>query len=111
MKSGSGCSGVRTKGPMFVFRLSRSGQAIHRICPPKPRKAFLEDHVEAFDVLGGFPTKHIRYDSLTSAVTAVVFGQGRQRRETTGGCCSARTTASMPSIASMASQGRTKRRG
>jgi transposase len=25
--------------------------------------------------------KHIRYDNLTSAVTAVVFGQGRQRQE------------------------------
>ncbi len=39
---------------------------------------FLEGHLEAFQVLGGIPTKHIRYDNLTSAVTAVVFGQGRQ---------------------------------
>ncbi|GAC1490935.1 MAG: hypothetical protein NVS2B15_09900 [Pseudarthrobacter sp.] len=31
--------------------------------------------------MGGIPTKHIRYDNLTSAVTAVVFGQGRQRQE------------------------------
>ena len=27
------------------------------------------------------PIRHIRYDNLTSAVTAVVFGQGRQRQE------------------------------
>ncbi len=46
-----------------------------------PQEAFLEGHIEAFTVLGGIPTKHIRYDNLTSAVTAVVFGQGRQRVE------------------------------
>lgn len=27
------------------------------------------------------PVRHVRYDNLTSAVTAVVFGQGRQRQE------------------------------
>jgi transposase len=73
--------GVKTKCHMFVFRLSNSGRAIHRIYPTQAQEAFLEGHVEAFQVLGGIPTKHIRYDNLTSAVTAVVFGQGRQRQE------------------------------
>lgn len=74
-------NGVKTKCHMFIFRLSHSGRAIHRIYPTQAQEAFLEGHVEAFKVLGGVPTKHIRYDNLTSAVTAVVFGQGRQRRE------------------------------
>ncbi len=72
---------VKTKCPMFVFRLSNSGKAIHRIYPAQVQEAFLEGHIEAFQVLGGIPTKHIRYDNLTSAVTAVVFGQGQQRQE------------------------------
>ena len=74
-------NGVKTKCHMFVFRLSRSGKAIHRIYPTQAQEAFLEGHIEAFREIGGIPTKHIRYDNLTSAVTAVVFGQGRQRVE------------------------------
>jgi transposase len=74
-------NGVKTKCHMFILRLSHSGRAIHRIYPTQAQEAFLEGHVEAFNVLGGIPTKHIRYDNLTSAVTAVVFGQGRQRQE------------------------------
>jgi transposase len=74
-------NGVKTKCHMFVFRLSNSGKAIHRIYPTQAQEAFLEGHIEAFQVLGGVPVKHIRYDNLTSAVTAVVFGQGRQRQE------------------------------
>jgi transposase len=74
-------NGVKTKCHMFIFRLSHSGRAIHRIYPTQAQEAFLEGHIEAFNVLGGIPTKHIRYDNLTSAVTAVVFGQGRQRQE------------------------------
>lgn len=49
--------------------------------PTQAQEAFLEGHIDALTVLGGIPTKHIRYDNLTSAVTAVVFGQGRQRKE------------------------------
>ncbi|MET3812443.1 IS21 family transposase [Arthrobacter sp. UYEF3] len=74
-------NGVKTKCHMFIFRLSHSGKAIHRIYPTQAQEAFLEGHIEAFHVMGGIPTKHIRYDNLTSAVTAVVFGQGRQRHE------------------------------
>ncbi|MGX1159115.1 transposase [Pseudarthrobacter sp. SLBN-100] len=69
-------NGVKTICHMFIFRLSHSGRAIHRIYPTQAHAAFLEGHIEAFNVLGGNPTKHIRYDNLTSAVTAVVFGQG-----------------------------------
>ncbi|MET1156702.1 IS21 family transposase [Arthrobacter sp.] len=73
--------GVKTKCHMFVFRLSNSGKAIHRVYPTQAQEAFLEGHVEAFNEIGGVPIRHIRYDNLTSAVTAVVFGQGRQRQE------------------------------
>ncbi|WP_091557587.1 IS21 family transposase [Arthrobacter sp. ok362] len=74
-------NGVKTKCHMFVFRLSHSGKAIHRIYPTQAQEAFLEGHIEAFNEIGGVPVRHIRYDNLTSAVTAVVFGQGRQRQE------------------------------
>ena len=74
-------NGVKTKCHMFVFRLSHSGKAIHRIYPTQAQEAFLEGHIEAFKEIGGVPVRHIRYDNLTSAVTAVVFGQGRQRQE------------------------------
>jgi transposase len=74
-------NGVKTKCHMFIFRLSHSGQAIHRIYPTQAQEAFLEGHIEAFNEIGGVPVRHIRYDNLTSAVRAVVFGQGRQREE------------------------------
>ncbi|MCI0144225.1 IS21 family transposase [Arthrobacter bambusae] len=73
--------GVKTKCHMFIFRLSHSGKAIHRIYPTQAQEAFLEGHIEAFNEIGGVPVKHIRYDNLTSAVRAVVFGQGRNRIE------------------------------
>jgi len=73
--------GVKTKCHMFIFRLSHSGKAIHRIYPTQAQEAFLEGHVEAFNEIGGVPIKHIRYDNLTSAVRSVVFGQGRNRLE------------------------------
>ncbi|GGI01707.1 transposase [Arthrobacter liuii] len=74
-------NGVKTKCHMFIFRLSHSGKAVHRIYPTQAQEAFLEGHIEAFNEIGGVPVRHIRYDNLTSAVTAVVFGQGRQRQE------------------------------
>lgn len=73
--------GVRTRCYMFAFRLSHSGKSVHRVYPTCAQEAFLEGHIEAFQVLGGVPTKHIRYDNLTSAVTKVVYGAGRQRME------------------------------
>lgn len=43
--------------------------------------AFLEGHIEAFHALGGIPTRHIRYDNLTSAVVQVIHGGDRLRDE------------------------------
>lgn len=74
-------AGVRTRCYMFVFRLSHSGKAIHRVYATCAQEAFLEGHIEAFNVLGGVPTRHIRYDNLTGAVARVVFGYDRRRVE------------------------------
>ena len=72
-----------------------------RVYPTQAQEAFLEGHIEAFNEIGGVPVKHIRYDNLTSAVTAVVFGQGRQRHgERPVGVVPLASMASMPSIAS-----------
>jgi hypothetical protein len=45
------------------------------------QEPFFKGHIEAFNEMVGMPVRHIRYDNLTSAVTAVVFGKGRQRQE------------------------------
>lgn len=74
-------AGVKTKCHMFTFRLSHSGKAIHRIYPTQAQEAFLEGHIDAFEDIGGIPTRHIRYDNLTAAVTKVIYGTGRQRTE------------------------------
>lgn len=37
--------------------------------------------LEAFTAIGGVPTRHIRYDNLTSVVTAVLHGRNRRRTE------------------------------
>lgn len=74
-------AGVKTKCHMFVFWLAHSGKAIHRIYPTQGQEAFLEGHIEAFDAIGGVPTRHIRYDNLTSAVSAVLHGTDRRRTE------------------------------
>jgi hypothetical protein len=60
---------------LFTLRLSYSGKAVHRVYLTQSQEAFLEGHVEAFRVLGGVPTRHIRYDNLRSAVHQVCFGQ------------------------------------
>lgn len=74
-------AGVRTRCYMFAFRLSHSGKAVHRVYPSCAQEAFLEGHIEAFNVIGGIPVRHIRYDNLTSAVKKVLGGGGRQRIE------------------------------
>lgn len=73
--------GVKTKCHMFVYRLSYSGKAIHRVYPTGGQEAFFEGHIEAFHALGGVPTRHIRYDNLTSAVVQVIHGGDRRRQE------------------------------
>jgi transposase len=74
-------AGVRTLCYMFVFRLSFSGKAVHRISASEGQEAFFEGHAHAFRVLGGVPAGKVRYDNLTSAV-ARVLGFTRARVET-----------------------------
>lgn len=74
-------AGVKTKCHMFTFRLSRSGKSVHRVYSTQGQEAFLEGHIEAFTEIGGIPTRHIRYDNLSSAVQKVIYGQSRARVE------------------------------
>ncbi|GAA1821484.1 IS21 family transposase [Agromyces neolithicus] len=74
-------AGVKTKCHMFTFRLSHSGKAVHRVYSTQSQEAFLEGHIDAFEEVGGVPTKHIRYDNLTAAVQTVLYGKGRNRVE------------------------------
>jgi transposase len=74
-------AGVKTKCHMFAFRLSNSGKAVHRVYSTQGQEAFLEGHIAAFEEIGGIPTRHIRYDNLSSAVTTVIYGTGRRRTE------------------------------
>lgn len=74
-------AGVKTKCHMFAFRLSASGRAVHRVYPTQAQEAFLEGHIDAFEEIGGVPTRHIRYDNLTDAVSTVLYGTGRRRAE------------------------------
>lgn len=62
---------------LFTLRMSYSGKAVHRVYATASQEAFLEGHAEAFSVLGGVPTVHIRYDNLKPAVKQVLFGRSR----------------------------------
>lgn len=72
---------MKTKVFLFTFRLSYSGKAVHRIYATQGQEAFLEGHIAAFNEIGGIPTRHVRYDNLTAAVTRVVNARGRERVE------------------------------
>ncbi|MFF3437780.1 IS21 family transposase [Streptosporangium sp. NPDC002721] len=72
--------GVMTSCFLFVFRLSYSGKAVHRITATAGQEAFFEGHAHAFRVLGGIPTGKVRYDNLRAAVAQVV-GLSRARVE------------------------------
>jgi len=65
---------------LFAYRLSCSGKGVHRVFASCAQEAFLEGHVTAFEVTGGVPWRHIRYDNLSPAVTKVMTG--RDRKET-----------------------------
>ena len=54
-------AGVKTKCHMFTFRLSASGRAVHRVYATQGQEAFLEGHIEAFEEIGGIPTRHINH--------------------------------------------------
>ncbi|MGW2547213.1 IS21 family transposase, partial [Kitasatospora sp. NPDC001574] len=62
---------------LFTLRLSYSGKAVHRVFSSPSQEAFMQGHVDAFRLLGGIPTRHIRYDNLKPAVTQVCFGRSR----------------------------------
>jgi transposase len=70
-------AGQRRKCVLFTLRMSYSGKAVHRVYATASQEAFLDGHVEAFRVLGGVPTVHIRYDNLKPAVKQVLFGRSR----------------------------------
>ena len=70
-------AGVRTKVFLFTMRLSFSGKAVHRAYATQGQEAFLEGHQAAFEVFGGTPMFHIRYDNLKAAVSRVLFGRTR----------------------------------
>jgi hypothetical protein len=55
-------------GPLLVQR---------RVYASCAQEAFLEGHVTAFDVTGGVPWRHIRYDNLSPAVAKVLAGRSR----------------------------------
>lgn len=62
---------------LFTLRLSHSGKAVHRVFASQSQEAFMQGHADAFRVLGGVPTRHIRYDNLKPAVNQVCFGRSR----------------------------------
>ncbi|MET8927304.1 IS21 family transposase [Streptomyces sp. NPDC004623] len=62
---------------LFTLRLSYSGKAVHRVFSTGGQEAFMQRHVDAFRLLGGIPTRHIRYDNLKPAVSKVCFGRSR----------------------------------
>ena len=70
-------AGVRTKVFLFTMRLSFSGRAVHLAYATQGQEAFLEGHQAAFEVFGGTPVFHIRYDNLKAAVSRVLFGRNR----------------------------------
>ena len=70
-------AGVRTKVFLFTMRLSFSGKAVHRAYATQGQEAFLEGHQAAFEIFGGTPMFHIRYDNLKAAVSRVLFGRTR----------------------------------
>ncbi|SRR5579875_11537 len=63
---------------LFAYRLSCSGFGVHRVFASCAQEALLERHVTAFEVTGGVPWRHIRYDNLTPAVARVPGRPGPQ---------------------------------
>jgi transposase len=71
-------AGVPAACHLFAYRLSCSGFGVHRVFASCAQEALLEGHVTAFEVTGGVPWRHIRYDNLTPAVARVLAGRGRK---------------------------------
>lgn len=70
-------AGVVLRLWMFVLRLSHSGKAVHIAYANQAQESFLDGHVKAFEVLGGVPTRMIRYDNLKPAVLRCLLGRER----------------------------------
>jgi transposase len=70
-------AGERLQLHMFVMRLSHSGRAAHIAYGNVGTEAFLDGHVQAFEMFGGVPTGKIRYDNLKPAVLQVLLGRER----------------------------------
>ena len=69
--------GERLQLHMFVMRLSNSGRSAHIAYGNVGTEAFLDGHVQAFEVFGGVPTGKVRYDNLKPAVLRVLLGRER----------------------------------
>ena len=67
----------------FGAEISQDKESLARLrrLATQAQEAFLEGHIDAFEDIGGVPTRHIRYDNLTDAVVKVIYGTGRQRTE------------------------------
>ncbi len=74
-------AGVKAKLYLFTLRLSCSGKSVHRAFATASQESFLEGHRIAFEVLGGVPTGHVRYDNLKAAVTRIFMGRARAENE------------------------------
>src|SRR6478609_6314780 len=59
---------------MFVMRLSSSGRSVHIAYGNVAAEAFMDGHVQAFEVFGGVPTGQIRYDNWGSPRTVDIEG-------------------------------------
>ncbi len=70
-------AGQLAKCYLFAYRLSFSGKGCHRVYACQAQEAFLEGHVAAFEVTGGVPWRHVRYDNLSPAVAKVLTGRSR----------------------------------
>ena len=70
-------AGERLQLHMFVMRLSHSGRAVHIAYGNVGTEAFLDGHVQAFEMFGGVPTGQVRYDNLKPAVLRVLLGRER----------------------------------
>lgn len=67
---------------LFCFRMPFSGKAAHRASLSAGQEAFFEGHLHAVQVLGGIPTKQVRYDNLRAAVSQVLgFTRARVEAE------------------------------
>jgi transposase len=74
-------AGEVVKCHLFTLRMSYSGKAVHRVYASQAQESFIEGHVEAFNVLGGVPARHIRYDNLKPAVNRICTGRSRVESE------------------------------